>query len=496
MSAKAPGRPIFNAMIARIERGEADGIIAWAPDRLARNSIDGGRIVYLLDTGALRDLKFLTYTFENNSQGKFMLSIMFGQSKYYSDALSENVKRGNRTKAALGWRPGAAPIGYVNDPTTKTIKIDPAYFPLVRRMFDLVITGGHSAREVARIAREDWHLTSPHRRRGGGLVHDSMVHRLLTNPFYAGLFVWEGKTVTGRHQPVVTLDEFRAVQAAIMRPGTVRPKRHTFAFAGLIRCVCGRAITAEEKVNRYGSRYVYYHCARSGPGPRCAQPAIRAEALEEQIEHWLRALPSDSATDIKVRRAVNAVRDRAAAAAGAIRQNVERALRETRAQITELTTLRLRRLLDDEEFGERRRALQSEAARLAQQLDQFAKPDELIPPLETLISFSTKAADWFRAADYPLKRTIVRAACSHLMLADKKLSVEAAKWVSFLSRLIACPILLGLRDDVRTFSINEDELEAELRPMAEKILADPVATEQATLADDVVRRVRDLKRAA
>src|SRR3546814_6759157 len=54
-SAKAPGRPIFDEMLRRIERGDAEGIIAWHPDRLARNSVDGGRIVYLLDRGALRD---------------------------------------------------------------------------------------------------------------------------------------------------------------------------------------------------------------------------------------------------------------------------------------------------------------------------------------------------------------------------------------------------------------------------------------------------------
>ena len=49
-SAKAPGRPLFNSMITRIEAGEANGIIGWNPDRLARNSVDGGKIIYLLDT--------------------------------------------------------------------------------------------------------------------------------------------------------------------------------------------------------------------------------------------------------------------------------------------------------------------------------------------------------------------------------------------------------------------------------------------------------------
>src|SRR4051812_19858709 len=48
-SAKYKGRPVFNEMLARIETGEADGIIAWHPDRLARNALDGGKIVDMLD---------------------------------------------------------------------------------------------------------------------------------------------------------------------------------------------------------------------------------------------------------------------------------------------------------------------------------------------------------------------------------------------------------------------------------------------------------------
>src|SRR3989344_3338447 len=84
-TAKEPGRTKFAEMLSFLQSGKADGILSWHPDRLARNSIDGGQIVYLLDTGKIKDLKFPTFWFENTPQGKFMLNIAFGQSKYYVD---------------------------------------------------------------------------------------------------------------------------------------------------------------------------------------------------------------------------------------------------------------------------------------------------------------------------------------------------------------------------------------------------------------------------
>jgi DNA invertase Pin-like site-specific DNA recombinase len=48
MSAKAPGRPVFNEMMQRLYRGEAAGIICWKLDRLARNSVDGGSIIWAI----------------------------------------------------------------------------------------------------------------------------------------------------------------------------------------------------------------------------------------------------------------------------------------------------------------------------------------------------------------------------------------------------------------------------------------------------------------
>jgi DNA invertase Pin-like site-specific DNA recombinase len=89
-------------MLAGIENGKAEGILAWHPDRHARNSVDGGRIIYLVDTGKIRELKFSTFWFDPTPQGKFMLNIAFGQSKYYVDNLSENIKRGIRQKLING----------------------------------------------------------------------------------------------------------------------------------------------------------------------------------------------------------------------------------------------------------------------------------------------------------------------------------------------------------------------------------------------------------
>ena len=82
-SAKAPGRPLFAKMMQRIEGGEAQGIVVWHPDRLARNSVDGGRIIYDIDQGKLLDLKCAQYTFENSPEGKWMLNIIrtFAQVK-------------------------------------------------------------------------------------------------------------------------------------------------------------------------------------------------------------------------------------------------------------------------------------------------------------------------------------------------------------------------------------------------------------------------------
>jgi DNA invertase Pin-like site-specific DNA recombinase len=271
-SAKAPGRPVFDLMLQRIVAGEADGIIAWHPDRLARNSIDGGRIIYLLDTKALKDLRFANFSFENNSQGKFMLSIIFGYSKYYVDNLSENVRRGYRAKIQRGWLPGIAPLGYLNDKEAKTIIPDPERFPLVQQVWSLMLTGAYTPRSIWEIATKQWGFRTVRRKRiGGKPIALSTVYKILSNPFYAGLLESEGKVFPGRHTPVITVPQFERVQEILGRPGRPRETR-TFSYTGMIRCgECAFAVTAEEKTNRHGSHYIYYHCSKRRLSSHCHQ---------------------------------------------------------------------------------------------------------------------------------------------------------------------------------------------------------------------------------
>ena len=186
-TAKSPGRPIFNSMIKRIENNEANGILAWHPDRLARNSIDGGQIIYLLDQTSLNFLRFPVFQFENTSQGKFMLSIMFGQSKYYVDNLSENTKRGLRQKVRRGERPGLAPIGYINDVRTKTIIVDKRRAPIIIEAFELYAKGTSRLEDIAIFLASKGIVTS-----SGKQFPKDQIKRLLTNPFYYGHFWYAG----------------------------------------------------------------------------------------------------------------------------------------------------------------------------------------------------------------------------------------------------------------------------------------------------------------
>ena len=204
-SAKATGRPIFGKLLAKIEKNGGN-ILAWHPDRLARNSVDGGQIIYLLDSGQLGTLKFPSFWFENTSQGKFMLSIAFGQSKYYVDNLSENTKRGLRQKVRSGEFPSKAPVGYINDVRNKTVVVDKRRSPVVIQAFELYAKGNQRLEDISIFFASKSITTS-----SGKNFPKDQIKRPLTNPFYYGHFKYAGEIYEGKHAPIISKKLFDEV---------------------------------------------------------------------------------------------------------------------------------------------------------------------------------------------------------------------------------------------------------------------------------------------
>lgn len=429
-SAKQPGRPLFDRMIRRIERGEADGIIAWHPDRLARNSVDGGKLIYLLDTGKLKDLRFPTYRFDNTSQGKFMLTIIFGQSKYYVDSLSENVKRGNKTKLEKGGFPGPAPVGYLNIVTDHTVVPDPERFRLVRKMWNLLLAGTHTPPQIMKLANDRWGFrTRKTKKQGDKPLCRSLVYRIFDNPFYCGLIKFHGEMFKGAHKPMITAEEFEKAQRIIHGDVPIKPKKHHFAYTGMIRCgQCGCLITAETKVKPSGRKYTYYHCTKKRLHRHCSQKTIRVEELERQVGAILDKITiTDKARDwvldyLKWHHSQE-TDDRSR-----VYETQQRSYNAAQRKLDELTEMRFKSMLSDEEYLSWKEKLIKEQALLKSKMaDTEHRASRWLELTEQAFLFANKAKLWFQDGNMSTRREILKCLGSNFVLKDGFLHVQLLK---------------------------------------------------------------------
>ena len=288
-SAKETGqRPIFNEIIEEIKLGKFNGILTWAPDRISRNAGDLGKIVDLMDSGALLEIRTFGQRFSNNPNEKFLLMILGSQAKLENDNRGINVKRGLRTRVEMGLWPGVAPLGYLNqkhmDKKCQVI-IDPQRAPVIKKMFEKVAFEHYSGRKVYNWLRHELNFYT----RGNKPLTLSGIYRVLDNPFYYGVFEHpkeSGNWYTGKHEPIINQELFEKAKAQLKRDQIVR-ENHEFSFTKLFTCgYCGSGISAEEKYKQLKdgthARYVYYSCSRARDR-NCKNKYIREEELITEL---------------------------------------------------------------------------------------------------------------------------------------------------------------------------------------------------------------------
>lgn len=424
-SAKEPGRPVFGKLMAEVNRGRVAGILCWKPDRLSRNAIDAGQLVNAMDRGHLASVITSGRTFRAGSDDKFFLGLEFSIGKKYVDDLSDNVKRGMRRKLEMGWFPHRPPVGWYNEPRLRTIVKDPDVFPVVRRMWDLVLARV-PPKEVLRIATEDWGFRMRQTlRQGARPMSLSSMYAMLHNPFYAGL-IRSGSTVEqGSHEAMVTREEFDEVQAILGRELKSAPQRHVFPLAGILRCgSCGGFVGGTVHRKKNGLRFAYYRCTHRQAGRRCYEPHVRAEDVERQFSQFVAQFET---TPELLDLARSRIQEMAEAETGHAREAARRrrdAIAEKERILQNLVSLRARDLVRDEEYIAERGKVLSELQELRACRDSVAGWCE---PTLNAISFAATARKRFEEGSDYEKHAIASAICANSVLRDKKLVISAQK---------------------------------------------------------------------
>lgn len=497
-SAKSPGRPRFEEMIKLISQKKADGIICWKLDRLARNPIDGGQITWLLQKGIIKHIQTFDrgYSPEDNV---LLMNVEFGMANQYILDLSKNVKRGMKTKAEKGWQPALAPLGYLNDRTNEKgnaiIIKDPERFDLVKRMWDMMLTGKYTPPKIADIANKKWGL----RNLKGKFIIKSTIYRVFSNPFYSGCFEYPGGSgnwYKGNHEPMITQEEYNKVQILLGRKGKPRLKKHEFAFTGLIRCgECGAMVTAEEKnqiicsecKHKFSSNnkfecpqcktpiekmkkpkilhYVYYHCTKK-IAPNCTQGSITVEELEKQVDLFLSNIHICKDFKNWAIKKLKEGNEKEMISRESIFSSQRKAYDSCLKKLNNLFQLKISpantdgSLLSDEEYGKQKTELLREKARLEEILnDRSANVEKWLETGEKIFNFACYARYWLEHGSPKEKFEILKALGSNLILRDKRIVLEPHIPFVAIGEITAGVPEARDRFEPNKFGLNKEDLE-------------------------------------
>ncbi len=439
-SAKQPNnRPLFLEMLERIEKGDAHGILCWQINRLSRNPVDSGTLQWMLQQGVIHSIQTIDREYKPDDNA-LILSMEGGVANQFILDLRKNTMRGMRGRVEKGWMPNMASLGYLNakdDEGRGIIINDPERFPLVRKMWDLMLTGTYSASKIADIANIEWGFrTRKMRHIGGKPLSESGIYRIFNNRFYTGKISYQKEWHNGSHTPMITQEEFDHVQRLLGKHGKARPQTREFAFTGFIRCgECGCMYTAETKTKHIKSTqtlksYTYYHCTRKRKDISCSQrTCITEDVLTEQVEHELSKLTIMPEFRSWALECLGKEHEKEVTTRSSVYESLIKTHTSTQAQIDNLTGMRVRDLIDDDGYIKERDRLKGEMQKIASEIARLdSRAENWLELTEQVFDFATYAHSAFLKGDVHKKKEIMMALGSNPTILNGKLSIQPHFW--------------------------------------------------------------------
>jgi len=273
-------RKTLGEMLVYAEKNGIKVIFCEKIDRLTRSLKDAATVDDWVHNKDEREVHFVKEHFVLNENTKahenFVWDMKVAVARFYTNNLSEEVKKGQKAKLAAGWLPTKPPLGFrtVGDKGHKTHVIDEDKAAYVQRMFELCASGSYSIMAIRDKLYEEGLRT-----RGGVKLAKSRIAEMLRDPFYYGAMRWNDVVYgNGAHEPLVSKEVFDKVNDILAGKKAPAFKRRFFQFRKMITCgECAGSVTAEIKKGQY----IYYHCNHYR---NCSQ---KANTQEKEIESQL-----------------------------------------------------------------------------------------------------------------------------------------------------------------------------------------------------------------
>jgi site-specific DNA recombinase len=450
-TAAKQGRAIFTAMLAKLKRGDVDGVIFHKVDRSARNLGDWHRVVMLLDQGV--DVQFAHDTIDLHTRGGRLTADI--QAVVAADFIRnhrEEVKKGFYGRLAQGIYPLQAPTGYLNCGGGRPKTIDPISGPLVRFAFERYATGEVGLNKLQTELAERGLRT----RRQKTLAVSGLA-KMLRCRFYIGLMHIKkiNETFVGVHEPLITKQLFDRVQAVLDGRSVPRATVHDFKYRIMIRHAdCSRYLVGE----RHKGQYVYYRCH----GRTCGGVSLNENILDGAAAKAFCAIVRTPEDMDELRELVE--RERATSSDEGAKHAASLKLRLAQCddRLSRLTDALIDCRLDKEAFDVRKERLLGEKRGL---LDQLEGMNGEPPWLKLYREFELKNSQLLRhetLLDAEL-REIVDSICSNFSVVGKEPTITLHSPYREVAELARNDLGGPHRGDVRTIA---EEILSILRAVA------------------------------